>query len=376
MPLESRLNPQETKPHASIARVSRAWYVVAFSSDLGKAPIARTLLGNPLVVFRRDDGSPAALLDRCAHRNVPLHTGRVVGDCIECPYHGWQFDGAGACTRVPGLVSDTTGTEQTDTEQTGTEHTGTEPPNRGRRVTAFPVVERQGFVWVWSDAESDPNTEPFDFPLENAAGYTTVRRMVEAEGTLHAMVENALDVPHTAFLHKGLFRGVAEPNEIDVVVRRSADRVEAEYIGEPRPEGIVGRFLSPSGGLVTHFDRFILPSILQVEYRIGDENHVLVTGACTPVTDFHTQLFAEVKVRSRLPGWLVRLGTPLGLKVFQQDAEMLAQQTENIRRFGGEQFESTEIDVLGGHIWRLLRQAERGLDPGDEAVEKRLKLRA
>lgn len=354
MTLLDQLRPPETKARASVARVSQAWYVACFSHELRDKPLARTILGIPLAVYRKSDAAPAAVLDRCSHRNAPLSEGQVKGDCLECPYHGWQFDSSGECTLVPGLMSEETA--------------------RGRRVTAFPALERDGFVWIWTDAEKAPDSEPFVFPLKDAAGYTTVRRMVEAEGTMHAVIENALDVPHTAFLHKGLFRGVSEPNEIEVVVRREADRVEAQYIGEPRPEGVIGRFLSPSGGLVVHFDRFILPSILQVEYSIGDENHVLVTGACTPVNDFQTRMYAEVKVRSRVPGWIVKLATPLGLKVFQQDAVMLALQTENIRKFGGEQFESTEIDVLGGHIWKLMRQAERGIET--EPSEKRFKLRA
>lgn len=375
MPIDAKLQPARGKALTSVARVTRAWYVAAFSHELGRRPLARTILGQPLVLFRRTpatsgatsdtvacaragaDAAVAAVLDRCPHRNVPLSAGRVVDGELECAYHGWRFGADGACTRVPGLVAD--------------------GESRGRRVEAFPAVERDGFVWVWLDAESEPDCEPFRFPLQGERGYTSVRRMVEAEGTMHAMIENALDVPHTAYLHKGLFRGVSEPNEIDVVVRRGADRVEAEYVGEPRPEGLLGRLLSPSGGLVVHFDRFVLPSILQVEYRIGDENHVLVTGACTPVTDFHTRMYAEVMVRSRLPGWLVTLGTPLGLKVFAQDAAMLALQTRNIERFGGEQFESTENDVLGGEIWRLLRRAERRVSADeDETSERRLKLRA
>ncbi len=354
MTLQEQLQPPETKARASVACVSKAWYVACFSKELGDQPVARTILGIPLAVYRQSDGSPAAVLDRCPHRNAPLSEGVVKGDCLECPYHGWQFGSDGECTGVPGLMS--------------------EEASRGRRVLAYPATEKDGFVWIWTDPNEAPDCEPFPFPLTDTEGYTTVRRMVEAEGTMHAVIENALDVPHTAFLHKGLFRGVSEPNEIEVVVRREGDRVEAEYIGEPRPEGVIGRFLSPSGGLVVHFDRFILPSILQVEYSIGDENHVLVTGACTPVNDFHTRMYADVKVRSRVPGWIVKLATPLGLKVFQQDAEMLALQTENIRKFGGEQFESTEIDVLGGHIWKLLRQAERGSE--SEPAEKRFKLRA
>ena len=74
---------------------------------------------------------------------------------------------------------------------------------------------------------------------------------------LHAALENTLDVPHTAFLHGGLFRGGRPPVDIEVVVRHTADGVEAEYLGEPRPPGLAGRILAPEGGVVTHVDRFL-----------------------------------------------------------------------------------------------------------------------
>ena len=179
--------------------------------------------------------------------------------------------------------------------------------------------------------------------------------------SLHSTLENALDVPHTAFLHRGLFRTESRGITITAHVRRRGDRVEAEYVGEPRPEGIVGRLLSPSGGLVTHFDRFLVPSIAEVEYRIGEENHVLVAAAMTPVEDYVTRIHAVVCFRTRLPHALLEpVALPLALRIFSQDAKVLAAQTETIRRFGGEQFASTEIDVLGRHILRLLRAAERG----------------
>jgi phenylpropionate dioxygenase-like ring-hydroxylating dioxygenase large terminal subunit len=241
----------------------------------------------------------------------------------------------------------------------------------------FPVREQDGFVWVYPTANAEPDTSPFAFPEIDAPGYTTVYQCVEAEASVHATIENALDVPHTAFLHKGLFRGTSEPNEIDVVVSRWHDRVEAEYIGEPRPEGVVGRLLSPSGGTVTHFDRFFMPSIAQVEYSIGEENHILVTAVCTPVTDFYTKLHAVISFRTRIPGALIRpVVQPLALRIFSQDAVVLKAQTQSIHRFGGEQFVSTDIDLLGPHIWRLMRQAERGdVVPVEEPARKELKMR-
>jgi hypothetical protein len=149
----------------------------------------------------------------------------------------------------------------------------------------------------------------------------------------------------------------------------------AEYIGEPRPPGIVARILSPSGGTVTHFDRFILPSIAEVEYSIGTENHILVASAMTPVSDFLTRIFAVVSFKLRIPGALIKpFLHPLALAIFKQDAAILKLQTENIERFGGEQFASTEIDVLGRHIWRLLKNAERGETSSDDAHEERVQL--
>ena len=223
-----------------------------------------------------------------------------------------------------------------------------------------------------------PKTLPYRLPHVDGAGYTTVRRVTSKPNTtMHATIENALDVPHTAFLHKGLFRSKSRGIDITAVVTRSADRVVAEYLGEPRPPGAVARLLSPSGGMLTHFDRFILPSIAQVEYKLGDETHFLVTTAVTPVSDFQTKLFAVVSFKTRVPGWMIKPALePIALRIFGQDAiDHLKAQTDNIRRFGGEQFASTEIDVLGRHIWRLLKAAERGDAPDAEVHEERITLR-
>jgi len=248
-----------------------------------------------------------------------------------------------------------------------------------RRAHALPTLEQQGFVWVNNAPSQDPDaapptSQPHTFACMGKRDYSTLVQVVSAEGTMYSAIENALDVPHTAFLHRGLFRAENRGITIKAKVHRTKDSVVAEYIGEPRPPGIIGRILSPSGGIVTHFDRFLLPSIAQVEYRIGEENHILVDTVMTPVSDFETRLYAVVSFRTRMPHALVRpFVKPLALRVFQQDAFILKKQTDTIRAFGGEQFASTEIDVLGRHIWRLLRQAERGETHGaDETTEVEL----
>ena len=102
----------------------------------------------------------------------------------------------------------------------------------------------------------------------------------------------------------------------------------------------------------------------------------MITTAYTPIGDFETALHAAVTFRSRVPAAVVRaLVTPIAGYILRQDAWVLRHQTANIRRFGGEKFASTRIDVLGPHILRLLRRAERGELPAEPRSEEHVTLR-
>jgi phenylpropionate dioxygenase-like ring-hydroxylating dioxygenase large terminal subunit len=78
------------------------WYTAATAAELTARPLGRTICNEPLVVFRRGNGEAAALTDRCPHRKAPLSSGEVVGDDIQCGYHGLRFAADGTCTHVPG----------------------------------------------------------------------------------------------------------------------------------------------------------------------------------------------------------------------------------------------------------------------------------
>ena len=320
-----------------------AWFIACTSAELRGAPRAVTLQSKPLVLFRARGGAPTALLDRCPHRNVPLSMGRVHGGEIECAYHGWRFDGAGQCVAVPGLVNG-------------------EVSLKSRCAEHYATRELDGFVWVYSTPSvAEPKEGPFRFPHLEDRAYSTVRREFAVEASLHAAIENTLDVPHTAYLHGGLFRTAQKKNVIDVVVKRYERSAEAHFHGEPAPRGLVGFLLAPQGGVVEHVDRFLLPCVAQVEYRLGAKSHVVATTAFTPVDDEHCLVFAVVTYRLPVPGWLVRpFVAPVATRIFAQDAVMLARQREQIRRFGGEKYTSTELDVLGPQVTRLLKQASAG----------------
>jgi phenylpropionate dioxygenase-like ring-hydroxylating dioxygenase large terminal subunit len=350
----SRSRSAPAAPFATVVRLPEQWFILCRSSELGRRPLARVLQGTPLALFRDGEGKARALLDRCPHRNVPLSNGKVAeGGWLECGYHGWCFDGAGACRKVPGLQG--------------------EPEASTRRVPAYATREQDGFVWVYSTADAAPAREPFRFPHLATPGYSSVFRRYRVAASVHALVENALDVPHTAYLHGGLFRTSKKSNPIEVVVRTRPDSVEAEYLGEPAPRGLIGKVLAPGGGVVTHFDRFLMPSVAQVEYRLGETSHLYSTAAHTPVGDFDTEVWAVVTFRLPVPGWLVKpFVTPVVERIFAQDARMLAQQTRTLQAFGAEQYANTELDAIGPGALRLMRKAAQGGAPevDAEAAEK------
>jgi hypothetical protein len=225
---------------------------------------------------------------------------------------------------------------------------------------------------VWGRANAEPRGEPFRIPLVADPAYVKVVRELTFASTLHAALENALDVPHTAFLHRGRFRG-GVTNEIEAVRRRIPGGLEVEYVGERRGPGETRN--RPDGEVIQHWDRFFLPSVAQVEYR-DRKRHFLVSVLHTPVSDFETRAWFVQCLRLGLPAFFVRrvVGRQVD-RVLAQDREILARQTEAIRRFGGEQYMSTDLDLMGPEIWRMLKQAERGLDAEASEVEARVRLR-
>jgi hypothetical protein len=140
-----------------------------------------------------------------------------------------------------------------------------------------------------------------------------------------------------------------------VAVRSAVpDGVEVQYYGEPVRFGP----LSLSGLTFDHWDRFVLPSVAQIEYRVHGWLHIVNTILHLPMSETSTRAWFVVRYWSRLPAAVVGPIVQLrGRNILGQDASMLAAQTDNISRFGREHFASTELDLMGNAIRRLLRGA-------------------
>jgi phenylpropionate dioxygenase-like ring-hydroxylating dioxygenase large terminal subunit len=331
----------------SVAVPRPAWYPACTSDELGRRrPLAIELDGAPLVVFRDGRGIPGVLTDRCPHRNAPLSLGRVRDGALQCAYHGWRFDGCGTCVAIPGL--DAVGAR--------------------RPVAHHAAREVDGIGWFWSEPDEAPAGEPFRLP-DLGPGARRVVLTYDIDATMHAAIENTLDVPHTAFLHRGLLRG-AEPNEITATRRAIPGGVEVTYTGEPFG---IGFLRAGSGAELEHHDRFLLPCVAQVEYRAGPWLQIVNSVLHLPMGPFRTRAWFVLCANSqRLPTRLVQAVIRLqGPRVARQDVRMLGQQTEVVRRFGGEQYSSTELDLFGNAVWRLLRHAARGDGSPAPAIEPR-----
>jgi phenylpropionate dioxygenase-like ring-hydroxylating dioxygenase large terminal subunit len=118
------------------APLREMWYVALAGAALRPGQmLAKTLLGEPLLLGRGGDGQVFALRDICPHRGIPLSCGRFDGREVECRYHGWRFAPSGQCTAIPSLTA----------EQT---------LDLGRiKVANYPAAEAHGLVWVYFGAD-------------------------------------------------------------------------------------------------------------------------------------------------------------------------------------------------------------------------------
>lgn len=160
--------------------ILNAWYVAAWSHEVTQVPVSRTICELPVVVFRGHDGMAVALTDRCAHRGFPLSAGRVVENTIECGYHGFQYDCAGTCVRVPGQ---------------------TRIPSKAM-VHAYPLVEKDGWVWIWTGnvALADQTLVP-DTHWMNDPQWAAVTHSYRFDCNHSLIHDNLLDLTHEQFLH-------------------------------------------------------------------------------------------------------------------------------------------------------------------------------
>src|SRR5262245_39345430 len=210
-----------------------AWYVAAWDREVtADTLLGRIILGDALVLYRLRDGRAVALEDRCCHRHYPLHEGRLTEDRIQCRYHGFTYDGTGACVRVPGQ--------------------STVPS--GVRVRSYPLVERDRFIWVWmgDPTLADP-AKIVDFHWLDDPGWRAKGTMFHVNANYELIIENLLDLTHLTFLHGATIGNEATAERADVTTRHTdRDVTVARWMMDSSPPPTYVK----AGGFTTNVDRW------------------------------------------------------------------------------------------------------------------------
>jgi len=196
-----------------------AWYMGAWADELTEGPVGRMVVGEPVVLFRSEDGRAAALKDACPHRGVPLSLGEVEDELIACPYHGLRFDREGVCRKNPHVKG---------------------PPDR-LKMKRFQVEERDNIIWVWmgEDVACDADLIPDYSLFSSNDGYVTVRGHLEIDADYRLVIDNLMDLAHAEYIHSDTVGtiGAAERGTAELVKCDGAVSVNALWPGSP-PSGV------------------------------------------------------------------------------------------------------------------------------------------
>lgn len=161
--------------------VKNLWYVAAWDMEVpSQGMLARTLLNEPVLLYRDTQGRVVALENRCCHRSAPLHLGRQEGDCVRCLYHGLKFDPSGACVEIPGQDKI--------------------PPKTC--IRSYPVVERDRLVWIWMGEPSRANpADIVDYFWHDSPDWRMKPGYIHYQANYKLIIDNLLDFTHLAWVH-------------------------------------------------------------------------------------------------------------------------------------------------------------------------------
>jgi len=296
------------------------WYPVAYLRDLDRRrPSAFTLLEQDLVLWwDQASGSWRAFADLCPHRLVPLSEGRInEAGQLECPYHGWCFDGDGRCSLIPQAEP------------------GSRPLERRSACRPFACAEAQGLLFVFAGEAADAASQPLPVVpvLEDLSDGPWLVQDTFRDLPMDALtlLENVLDVSHVNFTHHG------------TVGRRSNAAPVLAELRTAGPEGFT--VLWPEGPrqgrLGSQHTTFAAPGLMWHDLSAKALGRILTVVYATPIRRGETRLFARFpfQFRSPLPRWLLRL-RPVWLqhignhKVLEDDQIFLHWQERQLERRG------------------------------------------
>jgi phenylpropionate dioxygenase-like ring-hydroxylating dioxygenase large terminal subunit len=337
--------------------VRNCWYVIAWEHEIPSDGLfSRTVLNEPILVYRTEDGGFAAMMDRCCHRLAPLSKGHKEGDCVRCGYHGLKFDARGQCVEVPGM-------EKLPTYL---------------KVKTYPVVLKNKWVFVWmgDPSKADPASLPDNYSNDHP-------EWVYKPGYMHYDVpyllicDNLLDFSHLSYVHANTLGGSPE-------IARARQKIDPVFTGEKRQIGVkVTRrvpdvppsayWLSFRPGLSGMFERwfvydFVLPGTLLMDSggrpvdAPDDAERTVRLHSCqtlTPETEHSTHYFFQQSCQRRdfeqAPQTVDRMYDML-VKAFVEDREMITAQYQAMLATPELPMHAVPLDAALGHFRGLVER--------------------
>jgi vanillate O-demethylase monooxygenase subunit len=161
--------------------VRNAWYVAATRNEVADKLLARTILNEPVVLFKNGQGEICALEDRCCHRGAPLSLGNATETGIRCGYHGMEFNREGACVAIPGQTT---------------------IPKRAK-VKSYPVISQGDYIWIWmGPAELADPLAIVQYPPDDQVNWPRAHDVLYLKASYVMVLENLMDLSHLSYLHK------------------------------------------------------------------------------------------------------------------------------------------------------------------------------
>ncbi len=335
------------------AFVRSSWYVAASLDEVSGKLLARTILNEPIVIFRTLNGDIGALEDRCCHRGAPLSLGEAVGDGIRCGYHGMEFGTSGICSFVPGQPN---------------------IPSRAR-VRSYPVAVKGDYVWIWmgDPATADP-CSIIDYPVDDKVNWPRIHDMLHLKASYVMVLENLMDLSHLSYLHKNSIGSSSEDSaNANMDVSRTPDGMRFLRIMRDADAPATWQKRYKIGAKVDRWSDFeyVAPCFIKQysggvragEYDQGvrDGGHQVRTlHAITPETEtscfyFFNKADGYAKYE---PADLVRTWAST-TDVFKEDAFMLEQQQLRLKGYDTSKLVNIKSDVARVQMIRALQERIR-----------------
>jgi len=300
---------------------------LALDADLGAKPLAVTLLGRALVLWRDAQGQPVLMNDQCPHRGARLSMGQVQGNSIECAYHGWRFGPDGACVGIPAVPDF--------------------QPTASHQACRHPVMEQHGLLWgALADAACAPPA------LHGLPQRRLIYGPFDVATSAPRAVENFLDTAHFAYVHRGWLGDAGHPEVPHYEVTQTVDGrpvIEAYKAWQPRATAS-----STEGGWVTYRYEVLSPysALLSKRPDDGGPQDSYTIWAC-PLDDESCRLwFAQYTSDTTSTDEALR---DFQVAIFGQDQPILeSQQPKRLPIHGGEVHSAA--DRLSAAYRRYLKQ--------------------